>query len=120
MVLTPLRQQDESDRHWFNVPSRKAPSLAERIERALRATGCPALHTIDVSVQWSVVVLQGRVSSFYMKRMAQAIVLAVPGIWEFCNELEVISLAVLAHNKSYQVFKQSTIVERFHDRCQEP
>jgi hypothetical protein len=117
MVLTTLRQEVESESYWLIVPSRKEPSLAGRIQRALRATGYPALRTIDVSVRWSVVVLRDRVSSYEMKQMAHGVALAVPGVWELCNDVEVNSLAL---NRSYQRFKILSSVEEFHDCCQKP
>jgi hypothetical protein len=70
-------------------------SLAERIERALRANGYPALRTIEVSVEGCRVVLKGPVPSYYMKQMAQAVTTAITGVQELCNEVEVIPPAAL-------------------------
>ena len=42
--------------------------LAERVERALRATGYGALRTVRVSVNARVVILGGRVPSYYLKQ----------------------------------------------------
>ena len=70
-------------------------SLSERVERALRANGYPALRTIEVSVEDGRVVLKGRVPSYYMKQMAQAVTLAAAGMQELCNEVEVIPTAAL-------------------------
>ena len=53
--------------------------LAERVECALRATGYGALHTVRVSVHALVIILEGRVSSYYLKQIAQATALAIPG-----------------------------------------
>jgi osmotically-inducible protein OsmY len=78
------------------VQTRRSVSLAERVERALRATGYPALRTIEVSVHCRRVVLKGRVPSYYMKQMAQAVTLAVAGVQELCNDVEVIPTAPLA------------------------
>jgi hypothetical protein len=63
--------------------------LAERIVRALRATGYPPLRAVEVAVRDRRVVLRGRVPSFYMKQIAQAAVLAVPGACALCNALDV-------------------------------
>ena len=67
--------------------------LAERVARALRATGYPALRTIDVTVSNRLVFLEGRVPSYYMKQVAQAVVLDVPGVRELRNDLEVVRCA---------------------------
>jgi osmotically-inducible protein OsmY len=64
--------------------------LVERVERALRATGFPPLREVQVSVCGQLVVLQGRVPSYYMKQLAQAAAMGVAGIGELRNELQVI------------------------------
>ena len=64
--------------------------LAERVERALRATGYGALRTVRVSVNARVVILGGRVSSYYLKQVAQATALAVPGAHQIRNGLDVV------------------------------
>jgi osmotically-inducible protein OsmY len=66
--------------------------LAERVARALRATGYPSMRTIEVTAGNRCVYLQGQVPSYYMKQVAQAVVLSVPGIQELHNELEVVCL----------------------------
>jgi osmotically-inducible protein OsmY len=64
--------------------------LAERVERALRATGYGPLRTVRVSVTDGLVALEGRVGSYYLKQLAQAAVLAVPGAQQVRNGLEVV------------------------------
>jgi len=64
--------------------------LAERVERALRATGYGALRAVRVSVNARVVILGGRVSSYYLKQLAQATALAVPGAQQIRNDLDVV------------------------------
>lgn len=66
--------------------------LAGRIERALRASGYGALRTVRVSVNARVVILVGRVPSYYMKQVAQVKALAVPGTHAIHNDVEVISV----------------------------
>jgi osmotically-inducible protein OsmY len=65
--------------------------LAERVERALRATGYPPLRVVEVSVSGPLTILQGRVPSYYMKQLAQAAAMGVPGVRELRNELCVVS-----------------------------
>jgi osmotically-inducible protein OsmY len=78
------------------MPAATRSSLAERIERALRANGYPALRTIEVSVEGGRVVLKGRVPSYYMKQMAQSATLSIAGVKELCNEVEVVPTAAPA------------------------
>jgi len=65
--------------------------LAERIKRALQATGYGALRAIDVSVNARIVHITGRVPSYYLKQIAQATALAVPGTHNIDNDLDVMS-----------------------------
>lgn len=64
--------------------------LAERVENALRTTGYGALHTVRVSVHARVIILEGRVSSYYLKQIAQATALAIPGAHQIRNGLDVV------------------------------
>jgi osmotically-inducible protein OsmY len=64
--------------------------VAERVERALRATGYPPLRAVEVSVCGQLVILRGRVPSYYMKQFAQAAALALPGVRELRNDVEVV------------------------------
>jgi hypothetical protein len=63
--------------------------LAERVERALRATGYGPLRGIAVTVQARLVILGGRVPSYYLKQVAQTTALAVPGACQVRNDLDV-------------------------------
>jgi osmotically-inducible protein OsmY len=65
--------------------------LTERIERALRATGYGALRAIKVSVNARIVHLVGRVPTYYLKQIAQATALTVPGGHELHNGLDVVT-----------------------------
>jgi len=71
--------------------------LADRVERALRATGYGELRTVRVSVSARVVILGGRVSSYYLKQVAQTIALAVPGAHQIGNGLEVVRPSLDRH-----------------------
>jgi osmotically-inducible protein OsmY len=63
--------------------------LAERVQRALCATGHMPLRGIEVTVQARLVILAGRVPSYFLKQVAQATALAVPGAQQVRNDLEV-------------------------------
>ena len=63
--------------------------LAERVGRALRATGYDPLRDIEVTVHERLVILRGRAPSYYLKQVAQATALTVPGVDRARNDLEV-------------------------------
>ena len=65
------------------------PRLDERVERALRATGYLALRALEITSRDRRVVLKGRVPSYHLKRVAQAVALAVPGVRQVRNDLDV-------------------------------
>jgi hypothetical protein len=67
--------------------------LAERVERAVRATGYPPLRAIEVAAYEWLIILRGQVPSFYMKQMAQAAAVAVPRVRELRNDLNVVAAA---------------------------
>jgi len=92
----PTRERPTEEKH---APQATAPlltqsledhRLAERVERALRATGYGALRTVRVAVNARVVILGGRVSSYYLKQLAQATALAIPGAHQIRNDLDVV------------------------------
>lgn len=64
--------------------------LTGKVERALGATGYAALRAIKVWASGHVVILKGRVESYYLKQLAQATALAVEGTAQVRNELELI------------------------------
>jgi osmotically-inducible protein OsmY len=63
--------------------------LAERIERALCASGYGPLRDLGVAVHARLVILRGRVPTYYLKQLAQATALAVPGTYQVRNDLDV-------------------------------
>ncbi len=63
--------------------------LAERVGRALRATGYGPLRDLEVTVRTGLVILEGRAPSYYLKQVAQATALTVPGVDRVRNDLEV-------------------------------
>jgi osmotically-inducible protein OsmY len=63
--------------------------LAECVESALRATGYGSLRGIKVTVHARLVILGGRVPSYYLKQVAQTTALAAAGARQVCNDLDV-------------------------------
>jgi osmotically-inducible protein OsmY len=91
--LTTADENDESDA--LEATARllaeglESLDLAERVERALRATGYPPLRAVQVTVHARRVILGGHVPTYYLKQVAQTTVLAVPGAEELQNDLDV-------------------------------
>lgn len=78
-----------------SVPPKPVPSadlnMASRIDRALRATGYTSLRNVRIGVATGSVILRGRVSTYYLKQVAQVVALGIPGVKKVQNELDVIS-----------------------------
>jgi osmotically-inducible protein OsmY len=55
----------------------------------LRATGYGPRRDLEVTVHERLVIAGGRVPSYYLKQVAQAIALAVQGVEQARNDLEV-------------------------------
>jgi osmotically-inducible protein OsmY len=63
--------------------------LAECVGRALSATGYGSLRGVELTAHARLVTLRGRVTSYYMKQVAQATAMAVPGVRQVRNNLDV-------------------------------
>jgi osmotically-inducible protein OsmY len=76
--------------------NRPAPSTAldgvsvEAVDRALRATGYPALRGIQIEIERGIVVLWGRVPNYYQKQVAQVTAQRMPGVRGIANGIEVV------------------------------
>lgn len=79
----------------LGAPTRPAPATTSdvmtRIDEALRATGYPNLRGLSISGAEGLVILRGKVPTYYLKQVAQTIVLKVVGVTELQNELEVMT-----------------------------
>lgn len=65
--------------------------LLTRIDQALRATGYLPLRDMELTAAEGLVILRGRLPSYYMKQVAQEVVRSVPGVIEVFGDLEVVS-----------------------------
>jgi len=65
-------------------------NLVQEVARALRATGYSALRSLDIEISSGVVILWGRVPSYYQKQLAQETVQRVDGIQGIANGIEVV------------------------------
>jgi osmotically-inducible protein OsmY len=64
--------------------------LAERVQRALLATSYQSLRGVEVSVCGQLVILRGRLPSYYMKQLVQAVAMEVAGVRELRNDVQVV------------------------------
>ena len=64
--------------------------LAEHIASELRATGYLHLHDLQITARCGVVVLRGRVPSYYLKQLAQTTAMAVSDVRDLKNEITVV------------------------------
>ena len=65
-------------------------NLIETVARALRETGHPAMRSLDIEISGGVVILWGRVPSYYQKQLAQETVQRVAGVQGIANGIEVV------------------------------
>lgn len=63
--------------------------LRERIGRAFRESGYPRLRTLTVDVEGGMVVLRGRVPSYYFKQVAQTVAMNAVRPAAIRNDLDV-------------------------------
>jgi osmotically-inducible protein OsmY len=95
LLILPAREQTEMDTEDVQAmtllftQSLDDLHLAEQVRRALIGTGYGPLRCINVTVQARRVTLEGRVSSYYLKQLAQTTALAIPGVAYICNGLDV-------------------------------
>ena len=85
----PARERSPEKTALLLQQSQEDVCLAERVERALRATGYGPLRGIEVTVHARLIILDGRVPSYYLKQVAQTTALAVPGTRQLRNDLDV-------------------------------
>lgn len=64
--------------------------LMEAVAGVLRDTGHPALRGLDIEICGGVVVLWGRVPSYYLKQVAQEAAQRVGGVRGIANGIEVV------------------------------
>ena len=67
----------------------ESDALADAVRNALHQTAHGWLQRVAVTVEAGSIVLRGKLPSFYLKQVAQTIVLTVPGVATLRNELHV-------------------------------
>jgi len=79
--------------------SKQERSLIELVRAALRNAGHSTIGELDVDVSEGVVTLWGRVTTYYQKQLAQAVVQRVAGVRGVANGLEVVGQRVSRHRE---------------------
>ena len=67
-----------------------AERIAKRAERRLKESGYFCLRRVSCHYHEGVLALRGRLPSFYLKQVAQTVVLQIEGVIEILNQVEVI------------------------------
>jgi osmotically-inducible protein OsmY len=70
---------------------REKEMIQARVESRLKRSSYAELHGVSCDYHEGVVTLRGRVSSYYLKQMAQALVFRLDGVQELNNRVEVVS-----------------------------
>src|SRR5258708_4158223 len=65
-------------------------NLSDAAARAPRTSGPPALRSLDIEISGGIVILWGRVPSYYQKQLAQETVQRVDGVQGIANGIEVV------------------------------
>lgn len=65
-------------------------SLLSATADALRQTGYGQLRDLDLSSDGDVIVLSGRVPTYFLKQLAQVAAMGVPGVQCVINEMQVV------------------------------
>lgn len=78
----------------FPYPERRAAlqdsAVAETARRRLRQNGYLTLCEIDCRYHEGIVFLRGRVSSYYLKQVAQETIRCLAGVEQIINDIEVV------------------------------
>lgn len=64
-------------------------SILDKIRKGLRSSGHPMLRHVECDYHEGIVILRGRVPTYYLKQVAQSIVLSHSGVEELVNQIEV-------------------------------
>ena len=65
------------------------PEVADRVRASFRGLGYQQLNLIDCEVREGTAHLNGTISSFYLKQVAQAIAAKTPGVHQVVNKISV-------------------------------
>lgn len=83
-----------TDRELPAAPGvRPRAGLALEVERRLRRSGYLALRDVSCDLHAGIVRLRGRLPTYYLKQVAQAIVSEIAGVHQVINHIEIVAPA---------------------------
>jgi osmotically-inducible protein OsmY len=84
-------EKNESDPPMAQPADAKAPqlSLEDRVRLTFDQLGYPQLNSIHCVAKGDQMLLTGELNSFYLKQVAQSVVVKIPGVRTVRNEIEV-------------------------------
>ncbi len=85
-----MLDQDTLEARVESRGARRVDAVADAARQQLRASTCPSVRNVRCEHHEGVLVLRGRVSSYYHKQMAQEAVRRLRGVEEICNVVEVV------------------------------
>lgn len=65
--------------------------LIERVKSSFQGLGYPQLANVQCEAEASTIYLSGKLTSYYLKQIAQTIAIKVPGIRHVVNDIKVVS-----------------------------
>ncbi len=63
--------------------------IVERVQDVLNSSGYPQLRQLRIHFDHGRVTLQGRLATYYLKQLAQTLVLSVEGVRDLDNDVKV-------------------------------
>lgn len=64
--------------------------VCQQAQKSLRATGHAELREVHCRISAGIIVLRGTVGSYYLKQLAQAVVVQVDGVLAVANAIDVV------------------------------
>ena len=87
--MTPIAETSDDAEVRPPVEVAQSALPIDRVIAALDQTGYGWLRRVAVTAEGGTIILRGKVPRFYLKQMAQSVVLAIPGVVLLRNELQV-------------------------------
>lgn len=73
----------------INASDASAPGLADLLRVSFEQLGYQQLSNIECEVDGDVMILSGKLKSFYLKQIAQSVAIKIPGVASVQNQIEV-------------------------------
>jgi len=73
----------------INASDAPTPGFEELLRISFEQLGYQQLNNVDCQVEGNVLVLTGKLKSFYLKQVAQTVAMKIPGVASVRNQIEV-------------------------------